>query len=426
MVRITHSWHRRVVAAGVLVALVVGLMLTGRSALGLAQEKTEIEFASWQWLEPGTGDVWKKLSSEFSASNPGVTVKDVAVPFPRYEETMLVRLTGGQAPDVLMANTFMFFGYQGRDQLQPLDGLIPIAKYRSDFHPGSAVANIKGQTYGLMVQWNPYALLYNAKTFRDAGLSVPKTTAEFFSTALKLTKPPAMYGYGTRHGLSEEAGWWFELSYWVYAFGGRWSAGGKPTTNSPHVLEGIRFFKRMYDGYLFPRGVDAATYRRMFAEQKVAMLTDVPALWVITKNLNPSIDLAVAKNPFAPNPPVTLGANVFLTIPKDAKHPKQAAAMIDWMYQHMTELGEGLGTIMGSKRANVAVFKKFPYLQTYAEMPVVEGGGLVPPGFESAFGEFRHIVLSHVSAILSENRDVDKEMSAAQTELDDLAKKIKR
>lgn len=425
MRRSVGVWRRLGNVAGILV-LCISFMLTGRSSVGLSQERAEIEFASYQALEPGRGDVWKKLTSDFAAANPGVSVKDVAVPFPRYEETLLVRMTGGQAPDVLMANTFMFFNYQGRELLQPLEGMIPLSQYRSDFHPGASLATIKGHTYGLMTEWNPYALLYNTKMFKDAGLAVPQTPGEFFSTALKLTKPPITYGYGTRHSLSEEAGWWYELSYWVYAFGGRWSVDGKPTVNSPHVLEGIRFFKRMHDGYLFPRGVDAATYRRMFADQKVAMLTDVPALWVITKTQNPNIDLAVAKNPFGPNPPITLGANVFLTIPKDAKHPKQAAALIDWTYKHMTELGEGLGSIMGSKRANGEVFKKFPFLKTYAEEPVVEGGGLVPPGFESAFGEFRHTVLVHVSAILSERRDVDKEMNAAQADLEALARKIKR
>ncbi len=409
------------------IALVTAAVVLGSTlAPSAAQERTEIEFASWQWLEPGGGDVWRRLAARFTAENPGIVIKEVAVPFPRYEETMLVRLTGGQAPDVMLANTFMFFGYQSRDMLQPLDNQIALTRYQPDFHPGSQVANVRGQTLGVMVQWNPYALLYNRKVFQSAGLSAPTTAAEFFSTALKLTKPPSSYGYGTRHSLAEEAGWWFEFSYWVYAFGGRWAAGGRPTANSPKVLDGVRFFKRLYDGYVFPKGVDAATYRRMFAEEKVAMITDVPVLWVITKTQNSAIDLAVARNPFGPNPPVTLGANVFLTVPKGAKNARQAAAFVDWIYRHLAELGEGYGTITGSRQANEQVFKQHPFLKTFADMPVVEGGGLVPPGFETVFGEFRHTVLEQVSEVLLGNRDVEQAMGAAQSKLEELARRVKR
>jgi multiple sugar transport system substrate-binding protein len=415
--------RRQVLKAALVLPWMAGAAVAARPAPSRGQGKKTLQFASWQWLEPGGKEAWEQLSADFAASQTGATIKEVAIPFPRYQDTLLVQLTGGQAPDVLLANIFMFLDFQARGLLQPLDSVLPVSKYQSDMLPSSRAGVVGGQTYGIMVQWNPYALLYNDKLLKAAGLAVPKSTTEFFNTASKLTKAQTMFGYGTRSTLAEEAGWWYEMSYWVYAFGGRWAVNGRPTANSPEVLQGIRFFKALYDSNVFPK-VDAATYRQMFAAEKVAMITDVPVLVSITKKQNPAINIGVAPNPFAPNPPATLGANVFLAIPKGSPDAKTAAVWIDWVYQHQATLGQVYG-ITGSKRSNVEVFGKVPYLQTYASMPVVQGGGLVPPGFGAVFGDFRHIALQHVAEVLAENRDVTQAMNAAQQELETLATRVK-
>lgn len=386
-----------------------------------AAAAVELEVATWHWTEPARGAVLRKLVEQFVGEHPGITVKEVSVPFPRYVEQMLLRLAGGAPPDVLVATDGMLFTFLDRGHLTPFESLAPLARMlerdRPDLVDGQAVAHIGGQTYGVVSHYSTYGLLYNEKLLGEAGIAKPPTTPqEFLVAATKLTKAPEQFGYGTRHSINEEAGWWYEIAYWVHGFGGRWATGGRPSVNTPQVINAVRFFKQLYDAGVFPKGVDAATYRRMFWQEKIAMLTDNNAVYFIAKSQNPNLPLRAAPNPFSP--PVTVGEISFYTIPKGAKHPQEAATFIEWYRRHLRELGMNLQNLVGSKAANTDILKAFPHLTTFVAAPLAENGGALPKGYEGRMPEFRHIVLQHVTNVLVNNADQAAEMQAAQTELE--------
>jgi multiple sugar transport system substrate-binding protein len=381
----------------------------------------EIEFANWHWMEPGRGDVWRKLCREFEKEYPNIKVKEGGVPYPRFEETFLTRLAGGVAPDVLMAGDYMFFSFFDRDYLTAFEDFFVLPM--GDVMQAQDMANIKGKTYGMLVEYVTYALLYNERLFKEAGITeVPKSTDAFLNVARKLNSPPQQYAFGTRHTMPEQGGWWYEMSYWVAGFGATWAQDGKPTVNTPEMIAAVEFYKKMYDENLFPKGVDAATYRRMFWEEKIAMLSDNQAVYLITKNKNPKIQLKAAPNPFQPKPVVTHMEAVFLTLPKDAKHPKEAAMFLQWVFKHLKEYGMGVESIVGSKSASKEIVAKFPHLEVFANTPVALNGGILPQGFETRQPEFRQIVLERVSQVLVENRNAAEAMNEAQMELEKMTK----
>ncbi len=394
-----------------------GALVSGLDGTAEAQGTVEIELSTWHWTEPERGDALRKLVAAFTKEHPNIRVKEGSIPYPRYEDTMMVRLAGGSAPDVLVASDTMFFSFLTHGYLQPLNAVLDLDKYKADFLPVQQVANIKGQTMGVVTEYVTYALLSNERLLREAGIAKPPTTAdEFLAAAKKLTKAPDQYGYGTRHTMDQEAGWWYELSFWVEGFGGKWSDGKKPTVNSPSVIAGVRFFKQMYDAGVFPKGVDSATYRRMFWQEKVAMLTDNQAVYVITKSQNPQIQLAATAPPF--KPPLTNAEIVLYTLPKGSPHLKEAVTFLDWFYRHLREYGMAVHNVVNSKSANAGIIKQFPYLQTFVNLPLADNGGILPRGFETQLPEFRHTVLTHVTDVLVNNVDPKKAMDAAQVELE--------
>ncbi len=403
-----------------IVALALASVLGGTARPAAA---VELEVATWHWTEPARGAVLRKMVEQFVVEHPGTTIKEVSVPFPRYVEQMLLRLAGGTPPDVLVATDAMLFTFLDRGHLAPFSAFPPLAamleRDRADLVDGQATATVDGQTYGVVSHFSTYGLLYNEKLLTDAGITRPPTTPqEFLAAASRLTKAPEQFGYGTRHSMNEEGGWWYEVAYWVHGFGGRWATGGKPSVNTPQVVSGVRFFKQLYDAGVFPKGVDAATYRRMFWQEKIAMLTDNNAVYFIAKSQNPSLALRAAPNPFAP--PVTVGEISFYTVPKGAKHAQEAATFIEWYRRHLRELGLNLQNLVGSKAANAEILKAFPHLQTFVAAPLAPNGGALPPGFEGRMPEFRHIVLQHVTNVLVNNADPAAEMQAAQTELENM------
>jgi multiple sugar transport system substrate-binding protein len=382
-----------------------------------AQAPVEIELSTWHWTEPERGDALRHLVAAFTREHPNIKVKEGAIPYPRYEDTLMVRLAGGSAPDVLVASDTMFFSFLTHGYLRPLNTLLDLNKYRADFLPVQQVASIHGQTMGLVTEYVTYALLLNERLLTEAGIAKPPATPdEFLAAAKKLTKAPDQYGYGTRHTMDQEAGWWYEMSFWVEGFGGRWSDGKRPTVNSPNVVRGVRFFKEMYDAGIFPKGVDAATYRRMFVQEKIAMLTDNQAVYVITKSQNPKIELRATNPPF--KPPLTNAEIVLYTIPQGSPHVKEAVTFLDWFYRHLGEYGMAVQNVVNSKSANARIIKQFPYLQTFVNLPLADNGGILPRGFETHLPEFRHTVLTHVTDVLVNNVDPKKAMDAAQAELE--------
>ena len=394
-----------------------GALLPSLSRPAEAQGMVEIELSTWHWTEPERGDALRQLTANFTKEHPNIKVKEGSIPYPRYEDTLMVRLAGGSAPDVLVAADTMFFSFLTHGYLQPLNSLLDLGKYKADFLPVQQVADIKGQTMGVVTEYVTYALLSNKRLLREAGIAkAPTTPDEFLAAAKTLTKAPDQYGYGTRHSMDQEAGWWYEMSFWVEGFGGKWSDGKKPTVNSPNVVAGVRFFKQMYDAGIFPKGVDSATYRRMFWQEKVAMLTDNQAVYVITKSQNPKIELEATNSPF--NPPLTNAEIVLYTIPKGAPHVKEAVTFLDWFYRHLGEYGMAVHNVVNSKSANTGIIKQFPYLQTFVSLPVADNGGILPRGFETHVPEFRHTVLTHVTDVLVNNVEPKKAMDAAQADLE--------
>src|SRR5947208_15529182 len=129
------GWRTRWVVAGLCAVLVWG----GRAGAAWA---VELEVATWHWTEPARGAVLRQMAEQFVREHPGVTIKEVSVPFPRYVEQMLLRLAGGAPPDVLVATDVMLFTFLDRGHLAPFSSFLPLAamleRARRDLVDGQA------------------------------------------------------------------------------------------------------------------------------------------------------------------------------------------------------------------------------------------------------------------------------------------------
>ena len=133
---------------------------------------------------------------------------------------------------------------------------------------------------------------------RQGSARRPANFDEFVATA-KAATGNGVYGFAYRATMAEGPGFWQDLCNFVYGFGGRWSdEQGNLTLNSPKVIEGVTAYKKMYDAGVTPKGTDAATYRRMFWEGKLAMEIDNGGVAGIFNQQAPDLPLAAAPSPF--------------------------------------------------------------------------------------------------------------------------------
>ena len=228
--------------------------------------------------------MWAEVE-RFMEENRDIVVEQVTIPYPEYEQTISTRSAAGNPPDVIVVVDSLFYPLADNGLLHPLpedltdpDGLLP----------SNETGRWNDTQYGYLWEGVPYGVFYyNKEMLADAGLEVPTDFASFKAVAEALTDGNGQYGFGFRHLMAEAAGWWGDLSNWVYGFGGRWSApDGTPTVNDPKVVEGVEAFASFYHDDIVPKGADSINYRRMFWSEELGMLVDNSAVATIIVSEN--------------------------------------------------------------------------------------------------------------------------------------------
>jgi len=166
---------------------------------------------------------------------------------------------------------------------------------------------------------------------------VPSTYDEFFDAAKRL-KAHGTLGYAFRSAPAEAAGMWYDASGWVYGLGGRWAKAGKPQFDSEPVVKAMTRLADVYKAGFVPRGVDAATYRRMFWEGKIGMMIDNLAVPTIVIGGNPAMrdKVGVAPVPFESHEHTAITS--FIVINAHSKHKKEAAELVRYLYSKEGQL----------------------------------------------------------------------------------------
>lgn len=398
---------RRAVAAGLLSATA---LVAGGLAAAAQDARTVITFAGATFAEAGRGDRLKAWVEKFNKSQDKIEVQPIAIPFSTLANTVFTQMGGGGGPDLVRFDQIDYFAAVPANRLMPLDEIIKDSDYT--FTSPDKYMKVGGKRYGIPFEISNYVLIYNANLLKGG----PPANFDAFVAAAKEATKDGAYGFAYRATLAERNGFWQDLCNFVFGFGGRWSDDeGKPTLNSPKVVEGVKAYKTMYDASATPKGADAATYRRMFWEGKLAMEVDNGGVAAIFKQQAPDLPMMAAPPPF---PTRTQGLILApLTVNANTKHKDAAFAFVKWVLQ--PEPQKELQAILGA--ANVATVverdpadvAKNPWLKVYDDQTPNSIPQLVM-GLETRTPEIQQIVLEQVLKVLQGGVDPQKAMDDGQ------------
>src|SRR5437667_349658 len=232
---------------------------------------------------------------------------------------------GGAGPDLVRFDQIAFYAAAEAKRILPLDEIISDRDYK--FTAPDRYMKVGGKRYGTPFEISNYVLLYNPTLLKDR--KAPANFDEFVAAA-KTATANGVYGYAYRATMAEAPGFWQDLCDFVYGFGGRWSdEQGNLTLNSPKVIEGVAAYKKVYDAGVIPKGTNAATYRRMFWERKLAMEVDNGGVAGIFSQQAPDLPLSAAPSPFPTRAQGLILAP--LTINANTKHKAAAATFLAWI-----------------------------------------------------------------------------------------------
>lgn len=377
----------------------------------LAQGKTTITFAAATFAEAGRGDKLKAWIEKFNTSQDKVEVQPVAIPFSQLANTVFTQMGGGGGPDLVRFDQTDFFAALPAKRILPIDDLVDASKYT--FQAPDKFLNVEGKRYGVVFELANYQLIYNPALLK--GGEPPKTFPEFLAAAKEATGK-GNFGYAFRATMPERSGFWQDLTNYVYGFGGNWADGKQLTLNSPKVVEAITAYKQVYDAGVIPKGADAATYRRMFWEGKIAMNIDNGGVAGIFAAQNPNLGFKAAPSPF-PNRQQGL-ILTSLSVNANTKNKEACGVFVNWMLQPAAQAE--LQGILGAASVATPVerpkadLERAPWLAVYDAQTPYALPQLVL-GFETKTLEIQQIVVEQVLKILVGNADVRKTLDEAQS-----------
>ena len=364
----------------------------------------EVVYPSFMWGESHNIPLLNEMVAAFEAANPGDTVKDINVPIAAFWDKQFTEVTSGKPADILTLFDGEMAQYLAADLLEPLNPWLDAAGIPTDsLLPTHSLATRDGKLYGLAMQVNSRALIYNKKLLDEAGLQPPSNLDEFYNILTTLRDPvKQQFGYATWSNPGAANVMYIETSPLVTGFGGGYFKDGKPNVTSPETVAALEFYKKIYDEGLIPRGVPHSTYRSLFIEGKVAMYASGAFMLGAAEQQNPETfrNLETRSLPFPGNRSFTLSA--FLGIPKGAPNKDAAGRFLAAMLQpnvqaKVTEIVKALPARSGMVPAAFA--KANPWFAAFEEAALTSGS-YAPEGAEQYASEIYDIINGHIENML--------------------------
>lgn len=298
----------------------------GPTPSGRSPATEAVTITYWE-EEPDDGDVLLDvLAAEFMAAHPPVTVTRVHF---SYEE-LLGRVKHGNAADLVRCPSDCTAALSSSGQFAPASVLFAPAFF-GRFLPGALeAATLDDEVWGVPDNYgNVLLLIYNTNQ-----VSAPPTDTETWIARLKALTDADEDRWGLVYFLAEP--YW--LMPWIGGFGG-WpvDAAGRPTLDTPAVVEALRFVRRLrLEEGVTPPHADYDMALDYFRQGRAAYLIDGD--WSLESLRAAGIPFAVAPLPqvrasgLTPTPLAT-ARHWFIGRASAAEPARRIAVMafVEWM-----------------------------------------------------------------------------------------------
>jgi multiple sugar transport system substrate-binding protein len=233
-------------------------VLSMAATVAVSAQQKPVSIVHWYWADnPAYSAQMQKIAADFNATNgKGITV--VAQEYPwdggAYSETLFRAVMGGGGPDTSSFKLTSTPLFTANRLLANLDDFLAKWKDKDKIEPSlyDTMKKASGTKSVYVMPWNTQVLYvyYRPSLFRKAGVSVPKTYAEFLEACKKLTMDTNgdgktdVYGFGMRGAKGGQEPW----GSFIWARGGNFD-----NLATPQAIQGMQDFIDLYrNGYAPP------------------------------------------------------------------------------------------------------------------------------------------------------------------------------
>jgi multiple sugar transport system substrate-binding protein len=416
---------RRKISIFTLIVVLAALAVSSLAPV-VAQDKAELRLASWQWDDPAYKPFWDATTKAFSEKNTNVTFKRFAYPIDQLWDKLAIEVAAGSPPDLIEVTGFNVFQYMNDGVLAPLDECFAGTDIPEKIQAQKTYAVKDGKMYALNLSARTLQLYVNKKLFAEKNVKVPTNFAEFEDAAKKLTDASKdQYGLvlvNLAHSRLYEA-----VLVFVAGYGGHYSKDGKPALNSPEVIKGVEFFKKLMDDGVMPKGVkDGGAQYSWFNQGKAAMSIDGAWYWAVMEQQAKDLlkDVEIYPIP-TDNNATTGGVNNLIGIAAKSPYYKEACEYLKFIAtkewgQVWVKNSRTIFPIEGAVSDDF--LKANPWFDIYAK-ELKRAIPVAPPGLEIYYNDVQKVINEKLVDVLYNNKPVKTAMDEAQAAVEALMQK---
>lgn len=388
-----------------------------------AQDTVNLRLSTWQWEDPAYAPFWTGTTEAFMAANPGITIEAFNFPIDQLWDRLNIEIAAGTPPDLIEVTGFNVFQYMDQGVLAPLNecfaGTDIVEKVLAQ---DSYAVDEDGNIYALNLSARTLQLYVNRALFDEAGVAVPTNFEEFMEAAKALTDPSKeQYGLvlvNLAHSRLYEG-----VLVMVAGYGGHFSEDGEAAFTSPAVIQGVQYFKDLFDAGVMPQGVaDGGAQYSFFNSGKVAMSIDGAWYWAVLAQNAPDVLANVEIYPLPTDTQApTGGVNNLIGISATTSNYDAACEYLKFIAtpewgQVWTAASRTINAVEGSVPDDFLTDN--PWFAVYAE-ELPRSVPVAIPGLEIYHNDMVRLVNQYVVEVLYNNRPVEEAMQALQEDVEE-------
>lgn len=181
--------RRRILASAALLAgsaLLLSACAPSGSSGGEQATGDDVTLKVWSWRTEDV-EAYNKIFDVFEEEHPGITVEFEAFQNTEYNQILTTGLAGSDGPDVPMVRAYgQLQPNVEAGQLEPIDGDVDGLDAIAPSVIAGAKGKADGKTYAVPLATQTLQMFYNKQIFKEHGLEVPTTWAEFIDVQEKL------------------------------------------------------------------------------------------------------------------------------------------------------------------------------------------------------------------------------------------------
>lgn len=242
-----------------------------------AQEQITIQFWDNQQTESGLSGFQQLAVEEFEAANPDINVEVTTVPYPEYQDRLLLAVQSGEGPDVSTVDQIWNSAFAVAGAIDPLDEYIASSESiaQDNFFPGAWDSALwDGQVYGVPFNVDVWQFtFYNNRLLSEAGIDPQSlTTWEGLKAAAEATTDVAagQYGVGLFSHMGEDTV--VVMNSFIYSNGGSvLLEDGTCGLTQPEAIEALDYLLEL-SAYA-PEGIlnaSSGSMRELFLNESLA------------------------------------------------------------------------------------------------------------------------------------------------------------